>query len=52
MIYAHGTDKILFGSDYPAATPAQAIGDILKLGLSEADNEKIFHLNAERLLHL
>lgn len=52
MVYAHGVDKILFGSDYPAATPAQAICDVLKLGLSEADNEKIFHLNSERLLHL
>ena len=34
------------------ATPAQAISDVLKLGLSDADNEKIFHLNAERLLDL
>ncbi len=52
MVLAHGVDRFLFGSDYPAATPAQAISDVLKLGLSDADNEKIFHLNAERLLDL
>ena len=52
MVLTHGVGKFLFGSDYPAATPAQAISDVLKLGLSDADNEKIFHLNAERLLDL
>jgi predicted TIM-barrel fold metal-dependent hydrolase len=52
IVLDHGVDKILFGSDYPAARPAEAIADVLKLGLSESDNEKIFHLNAERLLNL
>ena len=52
LVLEHGTDKILFGSDYPAARPAEAVADVLKLGLSDADNEKIFHLNAERLLNL
>ena len=49
---AHGTDKILFGSDYPASLPAQAIADVLTMGLSEEDNEKIFYRNAEQLLGL
>lgn len=49
---AHGTDKILFGSDYPASLPAQAIADVLTMDLSEEDNEKIFHRNAEQLLGL
>ena len=48
----HGTDKILFGSDYPASMPAQAIADILSMDLSSEDNEKIFYLNAAKLLRL
>jgi predicted TIM-barrel fold metal-dependent hydrolase len=49
---AHGTDKILFASDYPASLPAQAIADVLTMNLSDEDNEKIFHLNAEKLFGL
>ncbi len=52
MICAHGVDRILFGSDYPASCQEHAIADVLKLELPENDNEKIFHLNAERLLNL
>ena len=46
---AHGVDKILFGSDYPASLPKEAIADVLTMGLDAEDNEKIFHLNAEKL---
>ena len=49
---AHGTDKILFGSDYPASLPAQAIADVLTMNLSNEDNEKIFYRNAEKLFNL
>ena len=48
----HGTDKLLFGSDYPASLPKQAIEDVLSMKLSEADNEKIFYRNAEKLFGL
>ena len=48
----HGTDKILFGSDYPASLPQAAVADVLTMGLSDEDNEKIFHLNAEKLFNL
>ncbi|MBR7107185.1 MAG: amidohydrolase [Lentisphaeria bacterium] len=50
IIRAHGVEKILFASDYPASDLENAIGDILKLGLSPQENEQIFHLNAERIL--
>lgn len=46
---AHGTDKLLFGSDYPASLPKAAIADVLTMDLSEEDNEKIFYRNAEKL---
>ena len=49
---AHGTDKILFGSDYPASMPAQAIADVLTMDLSKEDNEKRFYGNAEKLFGL
>lgn len=49
---AHGTDKILFGSDYPASLPEQAIADVLTMNLSAEDNEKIFYRNAEKLFGL
>ena len=48
----HGTDKLLFGSDYPASLPKAAIEDVLSMNLSEADNEKIFYRNAMELLGL
>ena len=50
MVRAHGADKVLFASDYPAAGHRQAVKDVLSLGLSEAENELIFYRNAEKLL--
>ena len=50
LIRAHGVEKILFASDYPASNLENAIKDILQLGLTPQENEQIFHLNAERIL--
>lgn len=52
MVEAHGVDRILFASDYPATYHRQAIENVLKLGFSAEDNEKIFYRNAEKLLGL
>lgn len=52
MIYMHGADKILFGSDYPIQTTPEAYEDILKLRLPDEDMEKILHKNAEKFLGL
>lgn len=49
MIEAHGVDRILFASDYPAVRQKRAIEDVLSLGLTPEENEKIFFRNAERL---
>ena len=51
IVRAHGIEKILFASDYPAARPEQAIADVLAMNLTEKENELIFHLNARRLLN-
>ncbi len=52
MVLAHGTDRILFASDYPAVGHRKAVEDVFSLGLSEEDNEKIFHKNAEKLFNI
>lgn len=50
IVRAHGANKILFASDYPAVCPAQAVADVLAMQLTEEENEKIFYLNARRIL--
>ncbi len=50
IIAAHGVDRILFGTDAPWSEPRTEVEFIKSLGLDRADEEKIFHLNAEKLL--
>ena len=50
MAAAHGTDRILFASDYPGTGHRRAVEEVLSLGLSGEDNERIFYRNAEKLL--
>ena len=48
-IKAFGTDRILFGTDYPMWDAKAEVQRLLSLGLSDEDYEKIFHKNAEKL---
>lgn len=50
MILKHGTDRVLFGSDFPMHDPGHTLSLFLSLGLSEEDNEKILWKNAQQLL--
>ena len=52
LAHAHGADKLLFASDYPAAFHERAIADVLALGFNEADNRKIFYKNAEKIFKI
>lgn len=52
MVQAHGIDKVLFASDYPAVHHRKAVEDVLRMGFSREDNEKIFYKNAEKLLNI
>jgi predicted TIM-barrel fold metal-dependent hydrolase len=45
-----GTDRIVFGSDYPLDDPLQAIRAVGELGLSEPELAAILHDNAAALL--
>jgi predicted TIM-barrel fold metal-dependent hydrolase len=47
-----GMDRILFGSDWPVDTPADAIEAVRKLGLTADEQKKVLHDNAAALLGL
>lgn len=47
-----GADRILFGTDYPISNHELYVHCVNVASISDGDKEKIFHLNAERLLGL
>lgn len=49
LIVRYGTDKVLFGTDYPMWTPSKEIETFLSLGFSEEDYLKMFNSNAEKI---
>lgn len=52
IVKNHGSDRILFGTDSPWASPKVYIERINSLPLSDIDKQNIFHNNAEKLLQL
>jgi len=48
----YGINQVMYGSDYPCWAPATALKLIAELGLSEADQEKLFVTNARRFFRL
>ncbi|MBR2364134.1 MAG: amidohydrolase family protein [Lentisphaeria bacterium] len=52
MVLAHGPEKVLFASDYPAVRHKDAVEDVLSLDLGDEINEMIFCKNAERVLQI
>jgi len=49
---AVGADHLLFSTDYPYASMERTTQFVETASISEIDREKIFHVNAERLLKL
>ena len=47
-----GSDKILFGSDYPLLSPRRIIDQLESVGLSREDRAKILGGNAKKLLSI
>ena len=45
-----GTDRMLFGSDYPVDSPSHAIADLMRLGYTAEEQQQILHDNAAALL--
>ena len=48
----YGTDKVLFGSDYPMWSARDVLERFLKMGLSEDDNRKILSENVKKLFSI
>ncbi len=52
LVRAHGTDRVLFGSDGPWTDAATEIAHLQRLGMTAEETEGILGGNAERLLGL
>ena len=52
IIDEHGSDRILFASDWPTASPAKEISALRSLGIPEDDLHLILGGNAQRILNL
>ncbi len=52
IILSYGTDRVLFGTDYPMWSPTDELATFFKLGLSDADNKKILSENAKKLFNI
>lgn len=50
MILAHGTDRVMFGTDSPWLDQAEEVGNVLRLDLGDEVTEKILCGNARRML--
>jgi aminocarboxymuconate-semialdehyde decarboxylase len=48
----YGVDNVMYGTDYPCWSPAEALKLFDEIGLSKADQQKIFYDNARRILNL
>ena len=48
----YGTDRVMYGTDYPCWDPATALKLLQETGLPDADLEKILYHNAHRVLGL
>lgn len=48
----YGIDHVMYGSDYPCWSPADALKYFAEIGLSASDQEKILNSNARRILNL
>jgi 2,3-dihydroxybenzoate decarboxylase len=47
-----GVDRILFAADYPFESMKEAVQFMDSVPISDSEREKIYHLNAEKLLAL
>lgn len=49
LIMEYGTNRVLFGTDYPMWKPEEEIERFLKIDLTESEREDIFYNNAAKL---
>ena len=52
LIRMLGTDRVMFGSDYPMWTPKTELETLLGLGFSDTELEQILYRNAANFFHI
>lgn len=52
IILRYGTDRVLFGTDYPMWNPARELDIFFSLGFSDEDNRKILSENAIKVFDI
>jgi len=52
LIMAYGTDRVLFGTDYPMWEPETEIEKFMQIELTEKQREDIFYNNAAKLFNI
>ena len=52
LIMAYGTDKVLFGTDYPMWEPEKEIARFMEIDLTDEQREAIFYNNTAKLFNL
>jgi predicted TIM-barrel fold metal-dependent hydrolase len=50
IIRSHGIERIMFGTDSPWLDQAEQVGNILQLGMSDDETERVLYLNARRMI--
>lgn len=50
LVRTYGTDRIMFGSDFPMWDPTSEYNRFVSLGFTDDELEKLLHKNAERFL--
>ena len=52
IIDRYGTDRVLFGTDYPLGSPAEELARFLSLGYSDDENRRMLSENAKKVFRL
>ena len=52
IIRRYGTDRVLFGTDYPMWSPDKELKRFLSLGFSERETRQILSENAEKVFKI
>jgi predicted TIM-barrel fold metal-dependent hydrolase len=52
LIHAYGSDRVMFGTDYPVKKLDDELSRFLKLDLTETERENILYYNAKRFLKI
>ena len=50
-IHGYGSDRILFGTDYPLWDPRKEVESFMNLSLSDSEREQIAYKNALEILN-